>query len=114
MISAKNGDIKLRFGKYKGKTLKEVPEDYLEWCINNKVLRGRAMDYALEKLGIVVEYIIEVEGSTNDKDGIYTVKINSFRDTRAIQECKREFKIAITQSFHGTLFSVKDKRYIRN
>lgn len=41
-------DVKMTFGKYKGKTLKDVPEDYLKWLIMNHTDRGLCEMYSVE------------------------------------------------------------------
>ncbi len=40
------GNIKIRFGKYKGKKLSEIPEDYLDFLLNKNILRGKYLLYA--------------------------------------------------------------------
>lgn len=39
---------KMPWGKYKGKWLKEVPTDYLKWCVLNYQDRGMAQWFADE------------------------------------------------------------------
>jgi len=48
----KRGLIVMPFGKNKGKMMKDIPDSYLQWCIDNKVLKGKKRLYALDKLGI--------------------------------------------------------------
>ena len=48
----KKGLIILPFGKHKGEMMKDLPESYLKWCVDNNVLKGKKREYALNKLGI--------------------------------------------------------------
>jgi uncharacterized protein (DUF3820 family) len=41
-------DTRMHFGKYKGKTLKDLPLEYLEWLIMNISDRGLCEMYAVE------------------------------------------------------------------
>lgn len=41
-------DTKMHFGKYKGKTLKDIPENYIKWLIMNIEDRGLCEMYAVE------------------------------------------------------------------
>jgi len=45
-----NNEIKLKFGKYKGTMLKNIPDNYLKWCVDRNILRGKAMFYAKKRL----------------------------------------------------------------
>lgn len=38
------------YGKYKGKTLKEIPPDYLVWMYDNSKLNGSIKAYVAERL----------------------------------------------------------------
>jgi hypothetical protein len=68
-----NEEIKLKIGKYKGKKLKDVPENYLRWCVDNKIFKGRAMFYAKQKLNYPKnKYQVTVEDSVNG-DGVYII-----------------------------------------
>jgi hypothetical protein len=97
-------EIKIKFGKYKGSLLKNIPNDYLKWCIENEALKGRAMFYAKQKLNYPKEkYEVTVEDSVNG-DGVYIVE--AYNTTHAMHVCQRENKIQNTQSFHGTSYSV--------
>lgn len=96
-------DIKLRFGKYKGKMLKDVPNDYLRWAISANALKGRALLYAKIKTGYPKDkWKVTVEDSIGG-DGEYFVDAYSFDD--AIRQCQRQYRIQSTQSYHGTSFS---------
>jgi uncharacterized protein (DUF3820 family) len=97
-------DIKLKFGKHKGAMLKDVPENYLKWCVDKEVLKGRAMLYAKQKLNYPKDkYKVEVEGAVVG-DGIYYV--DAYNRDDAIRQVKKESQIQITQSFCGTSFCV--------
>lgn len=96
-------EIKLRFGKHKGKMLKDVPDDYLAWAISANALNGRALLYAKIKTNYPKEkWKVTVEDSVGG-DGEYFVDAYSFDG--AIYQCRRQNKIQCTQSFHGTSFS---------
>lgn len=41
-------DTTMNFGKYKGKTLKDIPTNYIEWLIMNIKDRGLCEMYAVE------------------------------------------------------------------
>ena len=99
-----NENIKLKFGKHKGTMLKDVPENYLKWCVDNDTLKGRAMFYAKQKLNYPKDkYQVTVEDSVN-ADGVYIVE--AYNDTNAIHICQRDNRIQNTQSFCGTSYSV--------
>lgn len=97
-------EIKLRFGKYKGRKIKDVPIDYLKWCVDKDVLRGKALFYAKIKTGHPKDkYKVTVKDSIGG-DGEYIVE--AYNDNHAMSVCKRQNNIQCTQSFHGTIFSV--------
>ncbi len=97
-----NSDIKLKFGKHKGTMLKDVPDNYLKWCVDKEVLKGRAMLYAKQKLKYPKDrYKVEVEDAVIG-DGTYYVEAYNRDD--AIRQAKKENHIQITQSFCGTSF----------
>jgi len=101
----KNEEIKLKFGKYRNKALKDVPKDYLKWAIDNNVLKGRAMFYAKQKLNYPKDkYQVTVEDSIGG-DGTYIVE--AYNQTNAIHICKHKNKIQNTQSFCGTTYSAR-------
>ena len=98
-----NSEIKLKFGKYKGRMLKDVPNEYLEWCVINSVLKGKAMFYAKNKINYPKDkYEVTVEDAVVG-DGKYIVE--AYNANHAINVCKRQNNIQITQSFCGTSFS---------
>ena len=90
--------IRIRFGKYKGTMIKDIPDDYLEWAISANALRGRALLYAK----IRTNQRVVVENSVN-ADGEYIV--DAYTSKHAISKCKRQYKVQGTQSYHGTSFS---------
>jgi hypothetical protein len=99
-----NSDIKLKFGKYKGTMLKDVPDNYLKWCIDKEILKGKAMLYAKQKLNYPKDkYEVTVEDAVVG-DGKYIVE--AYNTNHAINVCKRQNRIQITQSFCGTSFHV--------
>lgn len=96
-------NIKLKFGKHKGKPIKDVPLEYLKWCVANEVLKGRAMFSAkIITNHPLDQYEVTVEDSVN-ADGTY--KVMAHNKTHAISVCKWKHKIQVTQSFCGTTFS---------
>ena len=95
--------IKIKFGKHKGKFLKDIPRDYLNWLYNNKILKNVAyieLCKLLEKPKN--KYTIVVEDSVN-QDGEYTIE--AYTPQHAINICQN--KVQCTQSFCGTSFSIK-------
>ena len=99
-----NSDIKLKFGKHKGAKLKDAPENYLKWCIDNEILKGKALFYAKQKLNYPKDkYEVTVEDSVN-ADGVYVVEAHN--KNNAMHICQRDNKIQNTQSFCGTSYSV--------
>lgn len=98
-----DSEIKLKFGKHKGRMLKDVPNAYLEWCVINSVLKGKAMFYAKNKIDYPKDkYEVTVEDAVVG-DGKYIVE--AYDANHAITVCKRQNHIQITQSFCGTSFS---------
>ena len=100
-------DFKIRFGKYKGKTLKELPDDYLLYMVNNTTMfKGKVLAYIKEKLKLPKDkFEIEVKDSVNHKDGTYIVE--AYNSDLAIKRCIKKNNIQISQSFDGTCFSYK-------
>lgn len=99
-------NIKLKFGKYKGTALKDVPVDYLNWVIDNTngMLKGKALEYAKSVVGKPMEsFKVTVQNSINS-DGEYIVEAYSLK--HAIEICQKINKIQCTQSFDGTEFKV--------
>lgn len=97
-------NIKLKFGRYKGVMLKDLPENYLRWCVDNGVFKGKTMFYAKQKLNYPKDkYQVTVQDSVNT-DGVYIVE--AYNETNAMHICQRDNKIQNTQSFHGTVYSV--------
>lgn len=97
-------NIKIRFGKYKGKQLSEIPNEYLKFLYDKGILKGKIKFYIQQKLNLPKsEFKVKVTDSLG-QDGIY--KILAWNEKHAISETKRQFGIQITQSFHGTLFEV--------
>ena len=97
----------LRWGKYKGKLLKDVPDDYLKWILTNQpnIFKGKMLIYVKNKLGLPKDkYQVIVEDSIG-RDGIYEVE--AYTSNQAISICQKQFKIRNTQSFHGTSYDVK-------
>lgn len=96
---------KLRWGKYKGLHLKDVPDNYLLWVINNtNIFKGKMLVYAKTRLNLPKDsYKVIVEDSIGG-DGEYIVK--AYNKKQAMGICIREYKIQCTQSFHGTSFDV--------
>ena len=96
------GEIIIKFGRYKGTMLKDVPDNYLKWCIDKGILKGRAMLYAKQKLNYPKDkYKVEVEDAVTG-DGTYYVWAYNRND--AIRQAQKENHIQITQSFCGTSF----------
>jgi len=97
-----NSDIKLKFGKHKGTMLKDVPDNYLKWCVDKEVLKGKAMIYAKQKLNYPKDkYKVEVEDAVI---GGGTYYVEAYNSNDAIRQAKKENHIQITQSFCGTYF----------
>ena len=98
---------KLKWGKYKGTCLKDIPDDYLQWILNNKpdVFKGKMLVYIKTRLKYPKDkYEVTVTDSVGT-DGVYIVE--SYNNQQAINVCKRQYNIQCTQSYHGTEFSVK-------
>lgn len=97
---------KLKWGKYKGKHLKDVPDDYLKWVLENTdIFKGKLLVYVKTRLNYPkTKYEITVTDSVGT-DGKYIVE--AYHPRQAIDRCKRQYNIQVTQSFHGTEFDVK-------
>ncbi len=99
-------NYKLKWGKFKGVYLKDVPDDYLLWILNNKsdVFKGKMLVYIKTRLNLPKDnYQVKVEDSVGT-DGTYIVE--AYNKYQAINICKRKHNIQITQSYHGTSFDV--------
>lgn len=98
-----NSDIKLKFGKYKGCMLKDVPDNYLKWCIEKEVLRGKALLYAKQKTNYPkCKWEVTVEDSVGS-DGKYIVEAYNWKHATSV--CQKQYGIQNTQSFCGTSYS---------
>lgn len=97
---------KLKWGKYKGKHLKDVPDDYLKWVLESTdIFKGKMLVYVKTKLNYPKnKYQVTVTDSVGT-DGTYIVE--AYHPKQAISECKRQYNIQSTQSYHGTEFDVK-------
>ncbi len=101
-----NSIIKLKFGRYKNNMLKDVPKEYLRWCLDNKLLKGRAMLYAKQKLSYPKDrYKIEVEGAVIGNGTYY---VEAYNKETAITQLRKEVNIKSTQSFCGTSFKITE------
>jgi len=97
--------IKLRFGKYKNKPIKNVPDSYIKWMIENSVAKGKLLIYCKTKLDYPKDtFKITVEDAVSG-DGVYFV--DAYTNDDAIQKCKVINKIQVTQSYHGTSFTAE-------
>jgi hypothetical protein len=97
-------DIKIKFGKYKGRFLKDVPEDYLRWAIENKALRGKTKLLAKKKINYPKRtYQVTVEDAVVG-NGNYTVE--AYNENQAIGVVKKKYGVQNSQSFHGTSYTV--------
>lgn len=97
---------KLKWGKYKGKPLKEIPDNYLKWILNNKsdIFKGKILVYVKTKLNFPKEkYQVKVTDSLGT-DGIYIVE--AYNKHQAMNKCIRQYNIQCTQSYHGTEFEI--------
>lgn len=98
-------DMKLKFGVHKGKPIKDVPDSYLKFLLSKNILKGKLLfhcqvRFCMEK----ATYEVEVKDSVGT-DGTYIVK--AYNAKNAINRCKKEYGIQITQSYYGTEFGVK-------
>ena len=94
----------LRFGKYKGKPIDDVPKAYLKWCVENNVLRGKQMIDAKEILDYPKKkYKVVIEGSLNG-NGIYYIYAHSKK--QALNLVKKENRIKRTQDYRGITYTV--------
>ena len=98
-------NIKLRFGKYKNCILKDIPDSYLKWALDNNIFKGKILLYIKTRLKAPKDtFQVTVEDSVTG-DGTYTVK--AYNSNQAIKVAKKENHIQNTQSFCGTIYSVK-------
>ena len=96
---------KLNWGKYKGIPLKDIPDNYLLWILNNKpeIFKGKVLVYLKTRFNYPKNtYEVTVEDSVG-QDGKYLIE--AYSNTHAILVCKSKYKIQCTQSYHGTTFS---------
>ena len=99
-------NVTLKFGKYKGKNIDDVPSSYLLWSIENNTLKGKALLFAKIKIDYPKnKYKVSVEDSVNQKDGVYYVEAYTQNTARRI--CLRENNIMCSQSMHGTSISTE-------
>jgi len=95
-------NIKIKFGKYKGFMLKDLPDDYLDFLLKKGILRGKIKFYTQIRLNSRKEkYKVTVTDSVNNDE---EYEIEAYNSTHAINEVVRVNKIQCTQSFHGTIF----------
>jgi uncharacterized protein (DUF3820 family) len=96
---------KLKWGKYKGTHLKDIPDDYLKFIIDKTdILKGKMLIYAKSRLNYPKnKYKVTVIDSVNS-DGTYDVE--AYNSNQAIWICQKKYKIQNTQSYHGTSYDV--------
>lgn len=96
--------LKIKFGKYKGKQLSEIPDDYLKFIHDKGISKGKIKFYTQQRLNLPkTEFKVKVTDSLG-QDGEY--RIMAWNRDHAISEVKRKYKIQVTQSYHGTGFEV--------
>ena len=96
----KHSEIKMRFGKHKGKMAKDVPLSYIEWCVLNNVVNGKLLRYFKSQIKYPLNnYTVTVENSVNEMDGKH-YNIMAWDNDHAINIMRR--KVKATQSYHGT------------
>lgn len=95
---------KLKWGKYKGKHLKDVPDDYLKFILNNtQIFKGKMLVYVKTRLNYPKnKWEVTITNSVGT-DGVYIVE--AYNEHQAINKCKKQYNIRVTQSYHGTEFS---------
>jgi len=99
-LITKYSHVKMRFGKYKGKLISQVPDSYLAWLLSINFLKGKALMYAKAKLDLAMdEYVVTIEDAVIG-NGEY--KIKAYHPNHAIMLVKLNNHIQCTQSFHGT------------
>lgn len=102
---------KLKWGKYKGKHLKDVPDNYLKWILTNQpdIFKGKMLVYVKTKLNYPKDkYQIKVTDSVST-DGIYIVE--AYNKKQAMNKCIKQYNIQCTQSYHGTEFEITKLNY---
>lgn len=98
---------KLRWGKYKGKHLKDVPNSYLQWILDKKpdILKGKMLVYVKMKLGIPKDKYQVIVTDSVGTDGAYVVE--AYTKKQAMWQCTKQYNIICTQSYHGTEFDIQ-------
>lgn len=74
----------ITFGKHKGKYIKDLPNSYLKWAVENKALSGDALVYAEQRVGYK-DYAVNVKGAAIG-NGDYVVRALSKRDAVKVAE----------------------------
>ena len=96
---------KLHFGKYKGVQLKDIPDSYLYWGVDNNVFKGKTLRYAKTRLDYLKDNYKVVVKDSIGSDGEYFVE--AYDHDQAKNICIRRYNIQSTQSFHGTEFLIE-------
>lgn len=98
---------KLRWGIHKGKHLKDVPTEYLQWILTNKpgIFKGKMLVYVKMRLGIPKDKYQVIVTDSIDTDGTYVVE--AYNKKQAMWQCIKNYKIQCTQSYHGTEFDIQ-------
>lgn len=105
-MEAKYGEIKFRFGKYMGKSISDVPDDYLSFLMSKGILKGKMLVHSKIRLKVPKSlYRINVSDAVVG-NGEYFVE--DYSQKLALQRCMRENNIQCTQSFEGTSFDIKE------
>lgn len=96
--------MKLKFGMYKGKAIKDIPDTYLKFLLSKNILKGKLLFHCQIRFDLPkTKYQVEVTDSVGT-DGVYLVE--AYNNRNAINQCQKQYNIINTQSYHGTEYSV--------
>lgn len=75
MVDTGPGATKLWFGKHKGKQLRDVPRDYLEWCLRERAGGGEILGDIAAVLGVEApQKVVKYAGQSMTADELAKLK----------------------------------------
>ncbi len=105
--------MKISFGIYRGKEVKDIPDDYLKFLLSKSILKGKLLFHCQVRFNLPKEtFEVTVEDAAVG-NGTYIVE--AYNEKHAMSICRKDYNIQNTQSNHGTgWLIVKKEDFIKS